>query len=110
MPSICTFVLLFKHHDQFGTSITLWWVAKNFLDIAPHINDARAGTLPLLGGNFGHSAPYGFHDWEFLLTETGLLRYDHQIASLAFATGSMLMIASYLWTGSLLYREYQVSR
>lgn len=110
MPSICTLVLLFKHHDQFGASITLWWVAENFLDIAPYINDARAGILPLLGGNFGHSAPYGFHDWEFLLTETGLLHYDQQIASLAFATGSILMIASYLWTGSLLYREYKVSK
>ena len=109
MPTICTLVLLLKHHDQFGGSITFWWVAENFLDIAPYINDARAGVLPLIGGNFGHSAPYGFHDWEYLLTESGLLRYDHQIASIAFFTGSILMLVSYLWTGTLLYREYKVA-
>ncbi len=110
MPSICTLTLLIKHQDQFGASITLWWVAENFLDIAPYINDARSGVLPLLGGNFGHSAPYGFHDWEFILTESGLLRYDHQIACIAFAMGCILMFVSYLWTGSLLYREFQLRK
>jgi hypothetical protein len=25
---------------------------------------AAALDTALLGGNFGHSAPYGFHDWE----------------------------------------------
>lgn len=108
MPTICTVVLLIKHNDAFGASITFWWVAENFLDIAPYINDARAGVLPLIGGNFGHSAPYGFHDWEYLLTETGLINYDHQIASFSFFTGSVLMILSYVWTATLLYREYQL--
>lgn len=62
MPSICMGVLLLKTRDPFGASVALWWVGENFLDIAPYMNDARAGRLPLLGGNFGHSAPYGFHD------------------------------------------------
>ncbi len=77
MPLVCFFILLIKTRDTFGASVTLWWFGQNFFDIAPYVNDARSLNLPLIGGNFGHSSPYGFHDWEYLLTESGLLRYDH---------------------------------
>jgi hypothetical protein len=102
MPSICMGVLLIKPRDPFGASVALWWVGENFLDIAPYINDARAGQLPLLGGNFGHSAPYGFHDWEYLLTEAGLLNYDHILAKTVFVSGVVIMVLSLLWSGLLL--------
>jgi hypothetical protein len=102
MPSICMGVLLIKTRDPFGASVALWWVGENFLDIAPYINDARAGQLPLLGGNFGHSAPYGFHDWEYLLTEAGLLNYDHILAKTVFVSGVVIMVLSLLWSGLLL--------
>jgi hypothetical protein len=105
MPSICMGVLLFKTRDPFGASVALWWVGENFLDIAPYINDARAGQLPLLGGNFGHSAPYGFHDWEYLLTESHLLQYDHVLAKAAFVMGSAIMLLSLLWSGILLVKQ-----
>ena len=104
MPSICLGVLLIKTRDPFGASVALWWVGENFLDIAPYINDARAGQLPLLGGNFGHSSPYGFHDWEYLLTESGLLNYDHILAKAAFVSGSVIMLLSLLWGGLLLVK------
>ncbi|EGW20547.1 zinc ribbon domain-containing protein [Methylobacter tundripaludum] len=107
MPSICTGVLLVKTRDPFGASVALWWVGENFLDIAPYMNDARAGQLPLLGGNFGHSAPYGFHDWQYLLTESGLLQYDHSLAKAVFAIGSVIMVLSLLWGGLLLVKRYK---
>ena len=105
MPSICMGVLLVKTRDPFGASVALWWVGENFLDIAPYINDARAGQLPLLGGNFGHSAPYGFHDWQYLLTESGLLPYDHVLAKSVFFIGSAIMLLSLLWGGLLLVKR-----
>ena len=75
VPVICGIALL-RRHDTFGASVCLWWFGENFLDIAPYMADARAGELPLLGGNYGKSSPYGFHDWEFILGETGLLAWD----------------------------------
>ncbi|MGZ5054242.1 MAG: zinc ribbon domain-containing protein [Methylobacter sp.] len=107
MPSICMGVLLIKTRDPFGASVALWWVGENFLDIAPYVNDARAGQLPLLGGNFGHSAPYGFHDWQYLLTESGLLQYDHLLAKTAFAVGTVIMLLSLSWCGLLLAKRNQ---
>ncbi|WP_462330744.1 TFIIB-type zinc ribbon-containing protein [Thiohalocapsa halophila] len=110
MPLTAMLVLLLKTRDPFGASVALWWLGQNFLDIAPYINDARAGELPLLGGNFGHSAPYGFHDWEYLLTETGLIRMDHQIAQGSHLLGSLIMLVAMLWGGVLVYRQLAAGR
>jgi hypothetical protein len=63
--------------------------------------------MPLLGGNFGNSSPYGFHDWEYLLTESGLLRHDHVLAGAAHGGGSILMLLAVFWAGCLLYRQYR---
>lgn len=105
IPLLCLWTLLFKHHNPFAAAVCLWWFGQNFLDIAPYINDARAGVLPLLGGNTGHTSPYGFHDWEYLLTETGLLQYDHAIARLSFFTGSVIIVTALFWGGYLLFRQ-----
>lgn len=107
MPAICMLTLWLKTRDPFGAGLCLWWVGENFLDIAPYINDARAGQLPLLGGNFGHSAPYGFHDWEYLLTESGLLAQDHTLAKLAQLLGALLMIISLIVCGYVLIKQRQ---
>jgi hypothetical protein len=77
------------------------------MDLAPYINDARSLTLPLLGGNTGKTSPFGFHDWEFILRETGLLRYDHFIASLAYHLGTVLMFCAFAWGGYILFKQYK---
>ena len=106
MPLICTTVFLLQTRDTFAAAVGLWWFGENFLDIAPYIGDARAGVLPLLGGNRGHSSPYGFHDWEFLLTETGLRDYDQALARLSHSFGSLLMILALAWGGYILWKAY----
>ncbi len=104
MPLVCMAVFLVKTRDTFAAGFCLWWLGVNFMDLAPYIGDARSLTLPLIGGNVGSSSPYGFHDWEYLLTETGLLAYDTTLAHLSFITGIVLMIAACLWWGVVLGR------
>lgn len=106
MPWICMSAFLIEG-DAFAASVCLWWVGQNFMDIAPYINDARAGELPLLGGNTGQTADYGFHDWEYILTETGLIRYDHRIALASHAAGIIIMLLSFAWAGFLLWKQYR---
>lgn len=103
MPLIAGIALLHQRGDTFGASLCLWWFAQNFLDVAPYMADARAGVLPLLGGNYGRSSPYGFHDWEFILGETGLLAYDTALAALTFNAGRALMLLALAWGGYLLF-------
>lgn len=107
MPLICLFTLLIKTRDPFGASVCLWWFGENFLDIAPYMADARALEQPLLGGNVGHSSPYGFHDWEYLLTEINVIEYDIILANIVYVLGSLIMILSLLWAGYLLFKQYQ---
>lgn len=114
VPLVCGSVLLLQQRDPFGAMVGCWWLGENLLDIAPYINDARAGVLPLVGGNFGHSSPYGFHDWEYLLTATGLLGQDHLLARLVHGSGGLIMLTALVWGGWLLAtlwkrRGYQLS-
>lgn len=106
MPSVCMAAFLIKG-DAFASSVCLWWLGQNFMDIAPYINDARAGLLPLLGGNTGQTSPYGFHDWEYILTETGLLPYDRSIALASQGLGIVIMLTSFVWAGFLLWKQYR---
>jgi hypothetical protein len=107
MPLICFFVIKFKTRDAFGAAACLWWFGENFVDMAPYMNDARSLSLPLVGGNFGQSSPYGFHDWEFLLTESGLQQYDHAIARGSHLIGSIMMLGSVGWAGLLILRQWK---
>jgi len=106
IPLICGVTLIWRAGDPFGGAVSLWWFGENFIDIAPYINDARAGVLPLIGGNSGQTAPYGFHDWQYLLNESGLLAHDHGIATSSHWFGAGLMLVALVWGAMVLHRHY----
>jgi hypothetical protein len=93
---------------HFGAAVGLWWLGENFLDIAPYVDDARAGQLILLGGVTG-SEVKGIHDWEVILTSLGWLRFDHLIARISFGTGIFFMVLSIIWGGYILRRQLKGS-
>lgn len=107
IPLICLVVFIIKTRDPFGASFSVWWLGENFMDIAPYINDARSLTLPLLGGNIGRTSPYGFHDWEFILKESGLIKYDHFLANFSYKIGTVLMVCAFLWGGYILFKQFK---
>jgi len=107
IPLSCLLVLLVKTKDPFGASVSLWWFGENFMDVAPYINDARDQELVLLGGITGREADYGYHDWEFILNEVGLLRCDHTLAHIAHSLGIVLMLLSFAWAGGVLLKQYR---
>jgi hypothetical protein len=107
IPIVCLVTFLLKYKNPFGASVALWWLAESFMDIAPYINDARNGQLMLLGGVTGSEADYGYHDWEFILNEIGLLRYDHTLARIGHGLGILLMLVSFAWAVYLLFKQYR---
>ncbi|MDX8380593.1 MAG: hypothetical protein R8M14_00610 [Ghiorsea sp.] len=70
-----------------------------------YINDAVHLSMPLLGGNEGIGSPYGFHDWEFILTESGFIHSAERIAEITHVFGSVMMILAMLWMLLLLLRK-----
>jgi hypothetical protein len=60
--------------------------------------------LMLISGGTGAEAPYGFHDWNFILSETGLLLKCDSIASTVYTVGYVGMALCVLWGAwSLIY-------
>ena len=102
-PFIVLSAFLVKR-NSFGAAVGLWWLGESFMDIAPYMDDARAGQLLLLGGVTG-SEVEDYHDWEVILTTLGWLRHDHLIARISFTFGGILMILSLVWWGFLLYGQ-----
>lgn len=102
---LCAFV---AKGNPFGASVGLWWLGESFLDIAPYMNDARAGQLMLLGGVTG-SEVEDYHDWEVILTKLGWLQYDHLIARISFGIGVVLILSSLAWGGYLLWHQYKTA-
>jgi hypothetical protein len=98
-----------RQGDTFGASVGTWWLGENFLDIAPYINDARAGQLMLLGGVTG-SEVEDYHDWEILLSKLGMMQYDHTLAQISFAIGSLLILMAMLWASSSIWKSWQARR
>ena len=105
IPVVCLAAFL-KKNDVFAASFALWWAGQNFIDMGPYMNDARAQELMLLGGVTGQDVP-GYHDWNNILGQLGLLKLDHAIANTSHFFGSFLMIAALFWCGIILYMQYK---
>lgn len=106
IPLVVLLALMIRNRDNLGASVGLWWLGTSFKDLAPYINDARSLSLPLLGGVTGADVP-GYHDWQNLLSRTGLLTYDYIFAQWSDRAGTLCILVAFVWGGYILVREYQ---
>ncbi len=97
--AVFTVYFLVFYKKPFSASIVLFWVSNNFLDVYVYANDAVVMQLPLLSGLTG--AEGGFHDWNYLLTETGLLDDTYLIAKILRFIGTVITVAAA--TGAFIY-------
>jgi hypothetical protein len=105
IPAVCFLVFLLQKKDNFASAVTFWWLGTSFVDLSPYIYDAKAMVMPLVGGVTGRTAPYGYHDWNYILTETGLLPLYKSIAYLFYITGLLIMVVSFIWIVFLIKKQ-----
>lgn len=85
------FIAYFAHRrDGYAASFAALYLAASFADVAVYIADARAGELPLLGGERSS------HDWTWLLIEMGRLDQDITIGWYVMRFGGLIF-----WAGLL---------
>jgi hypothetical protein len=87
------------HGKKFSAAIVLFWVGQSLTDVYVYANDAQVMQLPLLSGLTGSEG--GFHDWNYLLTETNLLAQTTLIAKIIRAAGTLTIFAAI--AGSFIY-------
>lgn len=102
LPLALMLLFVFKQHDTFAGSITLWWCGQSFIDLSPYISDAEYRGLPLVGGGGEES-----HDWGNLLTMMDALESTQTIAKSCFALGAFIIIVAIVWGAFILYRQKQ---
>jgi len=92
-------VYYYLHSKKIPTQIFLVWLGQNIINVSIYAADARAQKLPLLGGN------KVYHDWNYLLSEIGLLEYDNLVGLTFYLLAIGIFIISILMP--LLLRDYK---
>lgn len=77
--SIACYFFVTRQH--FSGAVCLMWVGQNLLNVSVYAGDAIAMQLPLLGGDGV------MHDWNYLLTTLGMLKFTPEVASVLFLLG-----------------------
>ncbi len=85
LPSIIVWYFLMNRYLT-GTQFGLLWLGQNLVNISVYAADARARVLPLLGGN------KVYHDWNWILSKTGLLDYDSEIGLIFFSFAIIIFL------------------
>jgi hypothetical protein len=104
VPAI--FVGYFVRQGSFySAAIVLFWVGQSLLNVFVYANDAVVMQLVLTSGFTGSEG--SFHDWNYLLTETGLINLTKTVAGLIRLAGTLMIIAAV--AASVFYSIYPQS-
>jgi hypothetical protein len=91
MPAI--FVGYFTWSEKYySAAIVLLWVGQSILNVFVYAQDAVVMQLVLTSGLTGSEG--SFHDWNYLLTETGLINSTKIIAGLIRLFGTLCIITA----------------
>jgi hypothetical protein len=83
------FVAYFYWRGQlYSAALVLFWLGESLLNVSVYAGDALALELPLLGGEDS------IHDWNYLLSSTGLLPATHKIAAAIRIAGTLAIFAA----------------
>jgi hypothetical protein len=83
-------IYFITRREFYSSTVTLFWVGQNFLNMVNYIKDARAMALPLVTVGGGDAV----HDWHYMLSRLGLLRWDQAIGNTAYGLGVLIIAAS----------------
>ncbi len=91
MPAV--FVGYFVWNEKYySAAIVLLWVGQSILNVFVYAADAVVMQLVLTSGMTGSEG--SFHDWNYLLTRTGLISSTKTIANIIRLFGTMTIIAA----------------
>jgi hypothetical protein len=81
-----------REEKPYSAAMVLFWVGQSILNVWVYANDAIVMQLVLTSGMTG--AEGSFHDWNYLLTTTGLIGSTSTVASLIRLIGTLTILAA----------------
>jgi hypothetical protein len=87
-------VYFILRREFFSSAVTLFWTGQNLFVISLYVKDAQAMALPLVSIGGGEDT---IHDWNYILSRLGLLRWDRAVGSMIYLSGIAIVIASVLY-------------
>ena len=91
-----------RNEKYYSAAIVLFWVGQSVLNVFVYAADAVVMQLVLTSGVTGSEG--GFHDWNYLLTETGLINSTRVVAGLIRFLGTVTIMAA--GSGAIYYSIY----
>ena len=82
----------FRREEWYSASIVLFWVGQSLINVYIYAQDAVKMELVLLGGLTGSEG--SFHDWNFLLTELGLIKHTSLVAGAIWFLGTLVILSA----------------
>jgi hypothetical protein len=80
------------HYKYYSAAIVLFWVGQSILNVYVYAADAVVMQLVLTSGFTGSEG--SFHDWNYLLTRTGLLGSTKLVAGMIRLLGSLVILTA----------------
>lgn len=80
------------HEKPYSASIVLFWVGQSVINVWVYASDAIVMQLLLTSGRTGSEG--GFHDWNYMLTELGLIGSTKMVSGFIRVTGTIIIIAA----------------
>jgi hypothetical protein len=91
LPAV--FVGYFVWNEKYySAAIVLFWVGQSILNVFVYAADAVVMQLVLTSGLTGSEG--SFHDWNYLLTHTGLIGSTKTVAGIIRGIGTLVIIAA----------------
>jgi hypothetical protein len=98
MPALFA-IYFYRTSQKEGFWYAVFWTMESMVNVSIYIKDSQAMLLPLLGGDGS------IHDWNWLLSHTGLLSYDWMIGGFVYFVGMMGMICAMVGMAWLIYQK-----
>ncbi|MFN6964697.1 MAG: hypothetical protein ACK4S4_13150 [Pyrinomonadaceae bacterium] len=92
VPGVFVGYFAFWQRSAYSAAIVLFWVGQSLLNVWVYAADAVKMQLVLTSGLTGSEG--GFHDWNYMLTETGLIGSAGAVAGLIRLAGTLTILAA----------------
>lgn len=102
VPLVFTIYFFLFRREYYSASILLFWVGQNIINVSIYMGDSIRQQLPLLGGESV------IHDWNYILSSTGLLKYTDTLATITFNFGCLVIIVAAVLSIYLAFNEREI--